>query len=103
MQLSLGEKKILRGKILQILAADYPHHIERDILDATLQQRNFYKGPEATLREIVFLKQKGFLTWETNPDDNQPGMLVYQYCLTAEGYKLASGDMQDDDVHWFGA
>jgi hypothetical protein len=103
MKLSVLERKILRGKIISILEGAYPHHVERDILDAALDQLNFWKGEEATLAETVYLKQRGYLDWEKDPDPADPRGEKYRYVLTAHGHELATGERRDDSIAWFEA
>lgn len=101
MKLSMIERKNLRGKIVQILEADYPHHVACDILDATLDQVGYWKGEAATLQEIVWLGQSGYLQWREDPDPEDPRQKIYRYQLTARGHELATGEIHDDSVAWF--
>ncbi len=103
MALTLLEQRILRGKLLSLLDGAYPHHVDRDILDGALDQLNFWKGDTATLQEIVWLEQSGYLTWETEPDSQRPRENTYVYQLTAKGHSLVSRAISDPEIMWFAA
>lgn len=96
--MTLTEMKLLRGYIIYILNGKYPHHVQRILLDHALKHLQQWKGDRETLSEIVFLRQIGFLEWEKTPDPEDPETMLYSYCLTAEGRKLAIGQIVHPDV-----
>lgn len=106
MRMTPREQKVMRGKILSILEANYPHEMSRAELDAQLDLADFWKGPEATLAEIYTLKDLGYLAWESKPTgEMSPSgapVVEYHYRLTAAGHQVASGERHDvDNIMWY--
>lgn len=85
----------LRGYIMKVLLADYPHHVPRFSLDEALFSLGHDYSAAEVLAEVVYLRDLALVEWNA---DEKDGDDRYEYVLTPNGRKIAQGQKRHEDV-----
>ena len=94
-QRAFERQRRLRGYIMKVLLADYPHHVPRFSLDEALFSLGHDYSDGEVLAEVVYLRDLELVEWDASERDGEDR---YAYVLTPEGRRVAQGQKRHEDV-----
>lgn len=98
------ELRAIRGYILRFLDSSSPVWLTEITLRRRLYAVQHLPSQEVLLREINYLRDKGYLKSDERPDGpvrpgEPPASTTWYHTITARGHELLTGDISDMDEH----
>ena len=92
------DRQSLRGYILRALYVADPNFAPESTIRKYLHTLQFLPPVEELVREINFLRDKGYLTSRQIPGTGPLGAELFEHKITAAGFQLVTGEISDPSV-----